>query len=76
MNKEKIDLLERPTEKRGGHYTEISSFCFPFFHSGVSPPSISRDNALSDTLRNFGGFSVIKISAGKHTTGRKGNEVG
>ena len=74
----KIDLLERPTntDTKGGENTEISFFCFPFFHCGVSPLLSVRDNTLSDTLRNFGGFSVIKISAGKHcrTEGKRGDQ--
>ena len=52
---------------------QVSFFSFLFFHS---PLLSARDNTLSDTLRNSGGFSVIKISAGKHsrTLGKRGDQ--
>ena len=75
----KIDLLERPTNTdthKGRTEHRDLLLLFSILSLWSSPLLSVRDNTLSDTLRNFGGFSVIKISAGKHcrTEGKRGDQ--
>ena len=71
-----VQVTLTPIEAKTDQTRSPASFCFSILSLWSSPPSISRDNTLSDTLRNFAGFSVIKISAGKQnrTLGKRGDQ--